>query len=119
VGASRLRLQSWFRKQRRRNIDDDQNVRLSLELGEKHLRLPLRIECRRPAYPHFDLTVQVFSRGIGAGQNFGAPFSGRQGKNNGDSDVVLACGFDRRVANHKRCQTADDCCCHCSNAAVP
>ena len=108
MGASRLRLQSRLRKERWCNIDDDQNVRLGLELGEKHLRLSLRIECRWPAYPQFDLAIQVFSRGVGAGQNFRAPLSGRQGKDNGDCDVVFACGFDRSIAYHKRCQKADD-----------
>ena len=35
--------------------------------------MPLRIECRRPRYPNFDFTVWVLGRGVGAGQNFGAP----------------------------------------------
>jgi hypothetical protein len=71
------------------NVDDDQNVGLCFQFGKKHLKLPLRIECRRPRYPNFDFTVWVLGRGVGAGQNFGAPFAGRYGQNDRDGDGTL------------------------------
>jgi hypothetical protein len=78
AGSSRLRFQSRLRKERRRNIDDDQNVGLRFQLSKKHLRLPLRIECCRPGYPDFDPAIEVLGRGVGSSQNFGAPFAGCQ-----------------------------------------
>ncbi len=102
LGASCFGVERRLREQRRRDVDDHDRVRVRLLLGEEHLHLPLRIERRRAADANTHLAIEVACGGIRAGENFSAPFAGRQGLHHGNRHRTLRCRIRRRKRGRRQ-----------------